>query len=314
MTGRRWCVMGPLLLLLVCAAAGAQEIGSPTGRPPLVVRGSGYTMPRVARAWADAFERRSGIPVRIEGTGTSTGPPALLRGEAHVAGMTRPMSPAELEAFRSRLGAEPLAIPVAADALAVFVNERNPLEALSLEQVDAIFGSTLRCGAAESIEQWGAVGLGGEWAGRRISLYGRRAGSGTGTYFANVALCGGSYKDWVRINPGGESAARAVAESRWAIGFGGRNDAIQGMKALALSRTTGAPALPERGAVYDGSYPLGRLLYFYVVQPEQRAWPEGLRAFLAFVLTEEAQEQAERAGFLHLTAETAARALQTLPR
>jgi phosphate transport system substrate-binding protein len=61
----------------------------------------------------------------------------------------------------------------------VFVNKDNPLQGMSLDQVDALFSKTLRCGAAKEASVWGDLGLNGSWSTAPISLYGRNSASGT---------------------------------------------------------------------------------------------------------------------------------------
>jgi phosphate transport system substrate-binding protein len=303
----RW-VLGLVTVVLLLAPRGSA--GADT---PIVVQGSGYTMPVFTVPWAESFSASSGTGVEIRTSGTSTGPPALLRGEADIASMTRPMNEAEVEALRRKYGSEPVAIPVAGDALVVFVNEANPLAMLTLPQVDAIFSRSRRCGADASIERWGQLGLEGEWADRSLALHGRRPGSGTGTYFADVALCKGYFKPWVRVSPGTDATLLAVRESRWAIAYGSRREAGPGTRIVPIAPRDVDPAtLPEAMAVYSGGYPLGRLLYLYVMPENVRPWPDGLRAFLQYTLGEEAQQEVEAAGYLTVPAPLREATLQRL--
>lgn len=296
-----------LAILLLCLPPALLVAPSALGEPAAIrITGSGYTMPRFLEPWAEKFREASGTEVVITGTGTSTAPPALLRGEADVAAMSRRMSETELDAFEARFGRQPVAIPVAADALAVFVNTGNPLKQLTLSQLDGIFSAQRRCGPGEAITRWGQLGVGEPFEDRRLTLYGRRPGSGTGALFRDLALCGGPYRDSLRINPGGASAALAIAEEPYGIGFGSRTDAAEGMKPVAIAREAGTPfVLPgDASDIYSGAYPLGRLLYFYVLAGEAGP-PEALRSFLAFALSESAQDIVEEAGFLRIPAELA---------
>jgi phosphate transport system substrate-binding protein len=290
--------------LAVAAVALASATGSATlgsASDTVRVAGSGYTMPRFTVRWAEAFTAKTGIQVEVEGKGTSTGPPALIRGKADIASMTRPMSNAELTAFHRRFGHLPTPIPVAADAVAVFVNERNPLERLTLIQVDAIFSKTRRCGAAQDAQVWGDLGLEGEWADRSIGLYGRRPGSGTGTYFRDAALCGGKFKDWMRVSPGRDSAAFAISEAVYGIGFASFADRRKGMKALALAPRRGEPyGWVEATDIYSDTYPLGRQLYFYVNREPNSTLDPSIAAFISYALSEEAQSMVHEAGYLRL--------------
>jgi len=99
----------------------------------------------------------------------------------------------EIDAFEKKFGYAPTAYKVAVDALAVYVNKDNPLEKLTLPQVDALFSKARRCGAPSTLAQWSQLGLTGMYAGRRISLYGRNSASGTYGYFKEHALCGGDF-------------------------------------------------------------------------------------------------------------------------
>ena len=45
-------------------------------------------------------------------------------------------------------------MPVAIDALAVFVHKDNPIKQLTMQQVDGIFSATKPCGGSD-ISKWG---------------------------------------------------------------------------------------------------------------------------------------------------------------
>ena len=63
---------------------------------------------------------------------------ALIEGTVQLGDMSRKMKPTEMDAFEERFGYEPTRFDVALDTLAVFVHKDNPLEKLTLTQVDAI--------------------------------------------------------------------------------------------------------------------------------------------------------------------------------
>ena len=93
--------------------------------------------------------------IQIEGKGSSTAPPALIEGTAQLGPMSREMKPSEIDAFEKKFGYKPTRIRVAIDALAVFVHKDNPIERLTLPQVDAIFSKTRKCGHGEDITHLG---------------------------------------------------------------------------------------------------------------------------------------------------------------
>lgn len=81
----------------------------------------------------------------------------------------------ELQAFETKYGYKPTAIPVAVDALAVFVHKDNPIKGLTMEQVDAIFSSTRLCGAKTDVKTWGDLGVTGDLANKPVQLFGRNS-------------------------------------------------------------------------------------------------------------------------------------------
>ena len=98
------------------------------------------TMQEIMSAWSEAFIRsRPGVGFEMEARGSSTAPQALRLGESHLAPMSRAMTTEEIEAFERRRGYEPTVFRVAIDALAVFVHRDNPVQGLSMDQINSIF-------------------------------------------------------------------------------------------------------------------------------------------------------------------------------
>ncbi len=86
------------------------------------------------------------VKVQVEGKGSSTAPPALIEGTVQLGDMSRKMKNKEVDAFEEAFGYEPTRFDVALDTLAVFVNKDNPIESLTLPQVDSVFSKTRKCG------------------------------------------------------------------------------------------------------------------------------------------------------------------------
>jgi phosphate transport system substrate-binding protein len=130
--------------------------------------------------WAESFQRMyPNVKPQIEGKGSTTAVPALREGTAQLGPMSREMRATEIDQFEAKYGYKPTQLKTAYDALAVYVHKDNPIEKLTLAQVEAIFSKTRRRGYKEDVKTWGQLGLTGDWAGRPISLYGRNAASGT---------------------------------------------------------------------------------------------------------------------------------------
>jgi phosphate transport system substrate-binding protein len=146
------------------------------------------TLNNLMTLWSEGFGSvYPSVRVQVEGKGSSTAPPALIGGTAQLGPMSRHMKPSEIDAFDERYGYPPTEVRVAIDALAVYVSRENPLQELTLPEVDAIFSKNRTCGRAEPLRTWGDLGLSGALAARPIRLYGRNSASGTYGYFKEVA-------------------------------------------------------------------------------------------------------------------------------
>jgi len=98
------------------------------------------TLNNLMTLWAEEFQNYyPNVNIQIQGAGSSTAPPALTEGTANFGPMSRPMRSSEVQAFEDKHGYPPTAVGTAIDVLAVYVNKDNPIECLTMEQVDAIF-------------------------------------------------------------------------------------------------------------------------------------------------------------------------------
>src|SRR5210317_1515156 len=80
------------------------------------------TLANLMTLWAEEFKRfYPNVNIQVQAAGSSTAPPALTERTSNFGPMSREMKDNEIEAFESRFGYRPTAIPVAIDALAVFV-------------------------------------------------------------------------------------------------------------------------------------------------------------------------------------------------
>ena len=109
------------------------------------------TLANLMTLWAESFKRSyPNINIQIQAAGSSTAPPALTEATSNIGPMSRKMKDKEVAAFEDRYGYKPTAIPVAIDALAVYVNKDNPVKGMAIADVDAVFSSTRTSTASSS--------------------------------------------------------------------------------------------------------------------------------------------------------------------
>jgi len=262
------------------------------------------TMNNMMTLWAETFRKMyPNVKIQVEGKGSGTAPPALIAGTSQFGPMSRPMKAAELDQFELKYGYKPTQLRTSYDALAVYVNKDNPLEKLTLAQVEAIFSKTRKRGYKEDITTWGQLGLTGDWANKPISLYGRNSASGTYGFFKEHTLKNGDYKNTVKEQPGSASVVQGVTEDRYGIGYSGIGYKTSGVKALALAdNDKAAYSNGSYADVTSGKYPLWRFLYIYVNKAPGKPLDPIVQEFVKLIMSKEGQEVVVKDGYMPLVA------------
>lgn len=303
----------PLLLGILLLATGvrAGEATASTAELPTYQRVAGIsgnlssigsdTMASLILLWSQEFNRRyPNVNIQLQAPGSSTAPVALIEGTASLAPMSRPLLQREQREFQRRYGYPPTAITVAVDALAIFVHRDNPIAGLNLQQLDAMFSATRRCGATAGINRWQQVGVEGRLATQPLLLYGRNAVSGTYGFFRDQALCRGDFHSRVNEQPGSASVVQSVANALNGIGYSSINYRSASVRVLPLARQGSAYVAPEPEAFIDGRYPLARPLYIYINQPPGQPLSPLVREFLNLVLSRDGQALVLNEGYTPL--------------
>ncbi len=310
-------------LLFAAASAGAEGVQVDPNlqeyRPVQGVSGSiksvgSDTMNNMMALWAEGFLRMyPNVQVEIEGKGSSTAPPALISGASNFGPMSRQMKSKEVDEFERAFGYKPTQLPTSIDMLAVYVNKDNPIGALSLPQIDAIFSKSRKLGAPEDIRTWGGAGGQRSWRNNPISIYGRNAASGTYGYFKKHAMGKGDYKDGVKEQPGSSSVVQGVASDKNGIGYSGIGYKTADVKAIALSEEDGAEMIePTPANGYSGDYPLARYLWLSVNYRPGSDLDPLRREFVKYIFSRQGQEAVIKDGYLPVTADIANDALEQL--
>ena len=272
------------------------------------------TLANLMTLWAESFKRSyPNVNIQIQAAGSSTAPPALTEATSNFGPMSRKMKSKEIAAFEDRYGYKPTAIPVAIDALAVYVNKDNPVKGLTIPDVDAVFSSTRKCGGDKNISKWGDLGLTGNWKNRDIQIYGRNSVSGTYGYFKKKALCKGDYKNNVNEQPGSASVVQSVSSSVNGIGYSGIGYKTSGVRAVPLTKKPGGEfikATPDNAV--SGKYPLSRFLYVYVNKHPNKELAPLDKEFIRLILSQQGQEVVIKDGYIPLPAKVVEKYLKQI--
>lgn len=141
----------------------------------LRVRGSDSEV-NLVQALAETYmDAHDFVSVGVTGGGSGSGIAALINHKTDLANSSREISEMELYYAHQR-EVNPYEIVFAQDALAIIVNENNPVDSVTLEQLGQVYSG--------KIQNW--ADLGGQ--AEEVTLYGRQSSSGTYIYFRDFVV------------------------------------------------------------------------------------------------------------------------------
>lgn len=256
------------------------------------------TMMELGKQWADRF-RKFHTDVKFERgvDGTEAAVKALSEDATIIAGLSRPLSDEDKKILQSGKCKDPLAVIVALDPLALYVNKNNPIVGVTPDQLESIFrapGTNQKHAAT-----WGDLGVTGEWASKPIRIHGRSEISGTQGFIKQLIVRGGELAPLAESHKSNEEVCKAIVADPNGVGLSGFGESIEQLKAVSLILNgTLVPATEQ--SFLTGQYPLVRPLVL-VVDKEQMKSDGGLReSILRYVLSRDGQLEAVRAGFYPL--------------
>jgi phosphate transport system substrate-binding protein len=252
--------------------------------------------------WTQAFsERNPSITITIADPGGMSGIAALINGTTDLALISKPISHEQNDAFAARFGYLPHVIPVAIDAVGIYVNDTNPLTSITIPELDSVFSNTYRCSDTQPIQTWGELGVKGNLAQHRIAVYGLTVNTDNNILFRETALCGGDFIKEFQALEGAGSVESAINSDSAGIGFSNNTIRSVGMHLLSIAPQKHALAVaPLPGTIRSGHYPMSSALSIAINQPNNKPMSAALRTFIDFVLSPDGQNIVTKAGYVSL--------------
>jgi phosphate transport system substrate-binding protein len=264
------------------------------------------TMDELVIGWAKLYRKQyPEISVTEDLRASGAGSPGLISGNGDLAPVAREMFPGEIKKFKDKFGYEPTAIKVASGSVGslgktaasvILVDKDNPIDCLSLPQLDAIYSKTRKLGYKE-VKTWGDLGAKGEWASRPIHLYGLKPVNGIEQYFKVVAMDGGEYKDgieWAKnrgLTHAFTVAAEDMGKKPGGLTYAMLANVTPNVKVLKISWKDGDTCYePTVENVYAHKYPFSRYVYIYVNKAPGKPLEPKIKEFLKLVLSKEGQQ------------------------
>jgi len=267
------------IIIFAAVALVAVMAGMSLAGKAITLKGSD-TMLLLGQRWAEVYmQKNPGTVIQVTGGGSGVGIAALINGATNICQASRSMKDSEKQKLRDRYFSLGYEIPVAKDGVTLYLNEKNPVGELTLNQIKDIYtGNTTN---------WSQ--LGGPDA--KIIVYGRENSSGTYVFFREVALKNADYTSSMQSLPGTAAVVNAVAKDIYGIGYGGAAYA-KGVKEVAIKTAQGS-FKPTTETVKSGQYPLSRNLFWYL-----QSKPTGeLKKLVDWALSPEGQEIVKQVGY-----------------
>ena len=272
------CPMRLVMKKLLALFAGLAVSAACAGADPLVIKGSETLGAKLVPELAEAYKaEHPDASFSIAAEGSSTGFASLIEQTANIGMASRHAKPLEISAALAK-GIDLKGTIVAWDGIAIILNTRNPIQALTRKQVEQIFSG--------DITDWSAVG--GKPG--KISLYTRNTASGTYADFKELAMSKRDYAESAQKMAGPEQIVEEVSKNPAGIGCVG----------LAFIRAPGIRVVavdgknPTQANVRNKSYPYSRPTFFYT-----NGNPAGAtRDFIDFTLSTKGQKIVEQVGFV----------------
>ena len=266
--------MALTLIFFISISAGTLFAAGKT----ITLKGSTTILP-IAQATAEAFmEKNPAINISVQGGGSGVGVTSLIDGTCDIADSSRPIKPEETEKAKSK-GIDANEIKIAMDGIAIIVNPKNKIKAITKQQIKDIYTG--------KVSDWSELG----GAPGKIVVLSRDTSSGTYEAFEVLALNKEKVRGDALINASNQAIASTVGTTPGAIGYVGHGYLTKKVKDLTVDEVK-----CTKETILSGKYGLSRPLFMYT-----NGKPSGdIKKFIDFVLGKEGQKIVEEEGFVGL--------------
>ena len=276
--------------------------------------GGSNTLSHIAAVWLDGFAQfYPDVKASIEVNGSRQAVEDVKTGATNLGLLSRTIRREEVDDFVKTFGYGPTVLTPCLERTGIFVHKSNPIEGLTLAQLDAIYSEDCRRGAEKPCRAWSQLGLSGGWSGRNVVAHGRSKDTGSQVFIQEAVMLGGAMRKDLKTHASNVDMLKAVAKDPSAIGFSGLSYATSDVKAVPLSFGEGEPFVAIDSPEADrGRYPLVRRLQLVVKHDPKKSLRPVEREFVKYVFSRLGQEDVIKAGFQAIPARPARLALDAV--
>lgn len=256
-------------LLISCSSVNNEPVR-------IVIKGSDTMYMLSIRLAAEYMKNNQQVSIYVYGGGTAAGFQAIQDKSADICMASRNVEPEEVKRFADEFRAVGVSHLIAKDALSIYVNNKNPVNNITLSDLQNIF----TC----DIKNW--RDLGGQ--NMKVQPINRQENSGTREYFHTHVLDGKEFCETIPVALSFRALIDFIRNDTTAVGFGGITY-VEGVKHLFINDIE-----PTTENVRSDKYPIIRYLQLYTINN-----PKGhIKEFLDWCMSKQAQDLIEEMGFI----------------
>lgn len=263
-------------LLITATAAFAAPLDTFKGQKgTLDISGGTAHIPVMKEAAKRIMTTNPDIRITVAGGGSGVGVKQVGEGLVTIGNTGRPLKEDEIKKYGL------VTYPFAIDGVAIVVNPKNKINALTTQQVMDIYSG--------KIKDWKEVG-GAKGA---INIFGREDGSGTREVFTERAIKKGELVSSVNVVNSNGAMKTAVAQDKRAIGYVGIGHIDNSVKAPTFDGV-----VPSQENAANGTFKVTRNLFM-----NTKGKAEGItKLFIDYIFSPEGAEIIKDSGYIPLPA------------
>ncbi|MBN2461288.1 MAG: PstS family phosphate ABC transporter substrate-binding protein [Candidatus Cloacimonetes bacterium] len=242
------------------------------------IAGSTTVLPIIQAAAEEYVNLHPDTDISVRGGGSSIGILSIINQIIDIGSASRPVNKQEIEMLKNK-NRDLIETAIALDAISIIIHPENPVENLTLVQLQKIYSG--------QIENW--LALGGK--DQKLVVISRDTPSGSFAVFNEIVLEQKKVRSDALMLASNNAVATNVAVTPGAIGYVGIGYVNEQVKLISISGIK-----PETESIMNRAYPLTRELFMYTLASTRSLAQE----FIDYLLAEQGQQIVEKQGYIRI--------------
>ncbi|WP_419239223.1 PstS family phosphate ABC transporter substrate-binding protein [Photobacterium leiognathi] len=205
----------------------------------------------------------------------------------------------EVAVFKNKYGYKPTELYFTSDAVAILVNEDNPIKSISINALADIFG----CKSSLEPVQWQSVNpiLANHSELTQVQAYSVNGDLSAHRNFTKMITCYDGQKTATKSLSNRDDLIDTIESKENAIGYTVYQSQDKDIKRIDIIDKNGESFGLDHETILSGRYPLANVYYMYLnLEPTNSSLSSQQTDFVNYVMTPEAQQTLVKNGFIGL--------------